>query len=144
MELAYKICAGGNSYCCDYCLLYLIWAGNNEMRPLGYHPPHLVDNADTLYLGNQHWQQTVFFLYSFISFVFISLPQSVCLNHFFCGSLYNPSLCNPVSKNFLLWGCHWPLKEKMIKTQWLTLGEWDCPCDNDPKLVMGQPIADKK
>ena len=24
------------------------------MSPLGYHPPHVVDNTDTLYLGDQH------------------------------------------------------------------------------------------
>ena len=24
------------------------------MSPLGCHPPHLVDNTDTLYLGDQH------------------------------------------------------------------------------------------
>ena len=30
------------------------------MNPLRWHPPHLVNNTDTLYLEDQHWQQTVF------------------------------------------------------------------------------------
>ena len=25
------------------------------MSPLGWHPPHLVDNTDTLYLGDQQY-----------------------------------------------------------------------------------------
>ena len=25
-----------------------------EMTPLGWHPPHLADNTDTLYLEHQH------------------------------------------------------------------------------------------
>ena len=50
------------------------------MRPLGYHPPRLVDNADTLYLGNQHLRQALLFLCIFTFLVFISLPlsQSPC------------------------------------------------------------------
>ena len=51
------------------------------MSPLGWHPPHLVDNTDTLPLGDQHRQQAVFFFFlDFYFFVFISLPmcQSVC------------------------------------------------------------------
>ena len=52
------------------------------MSPLGWHPPHLVDNTDTLYLGDQHWQQTVLVFLDFYFFVFISLPmcQSVCVS----------------------------------------------------------------
>ena len=131
MELAYKIYVGGNSYCYDYCLLYLIWAGNNAMRPSGWHPPHLVENADTLYLGNQHWQQAVLF---FIYFYFFCVHQFayVSVTLWVSGSLCNPS---QVFKNSLLWGSQWPLKQKIIKTQWLTLGEWGCPLDNDPKLA---------
>ena len=39
------------------------------------------------------------------------------------------SVCNPfqVFKNSLLWGYQWPLSQKMIKTQWLTSGDWGCP-----------------
>ena len=110
MELAYKISFGRNSYCYDYYLLYLMWAGDNAMRPLGRHPPHLVDNADTLYLGNQHWQQAVLF---FIYFYFFCVHQFayVSVTLWVCGSLCNPS---QVFKNSLLWGC---------------------PLDNDPKLA---------
>ena len=25
-----------------------------KMNPLGWHPPYLVDNTDTMYLGDQH------------------------------------------------------------------------------------------
>ena len=140
MELAYEICIGGNSYCYDYCLLYLIWAGNNTMRYLEYHPPHLVDNADTLYLGNQLWQQAVLFFYKFLLFLCSSV--CLCLSHsLVCVFLYNPP---QVFKSSLLWGCQWPLKQKMRKTQWLRLGEWDCPIDNDPKLLMEEPNSSKK
>ena len=135
MELAYKICVGGNSYCYDYCLLYLIWAGNNAMRPLGWHPPHLVDNADTL--SGEPALTTgsiIFFIYFYFfcvhQFVYVSVTVWVC------GSPCNPS---QVFKNSLLWGSQLSLNQKMIKTQWLTLGEWGCPLDNDLKLVMGQP-----
>ena len=52
------------------------------MSLLGWHPRHLVDNTDTLFLGDQHWQQAVLvFLYFYFS-VFLSLPkcQSVCVS----------------------------------------------------------------
>ena len=104
------------------------------MSPLGWHPPHPVDNTDTLYPGDQHWQQTVLVFLDFYFFMFISLPtcQSVCVS----GFVSNASL---VFKNSLLWGSQWPLSQKMIETQWLTLGDWDCPLHSDPKLVLGQP-----
>ena len=43
------------------------------MSPLGWHPPYLVDNTDTQYLGDQHWQQC--WLFRFFAF----LCPSVCL-----------------------------------------------------------------
>ena len=51
------------------------------MSPLGWHAPHLVDNTDTQYLRDQHWQQCWCLRFSFF-FVFISLSmcQSVCLS----------------------------------------------------------------
>ena len=135
MEVAYKICIGGNSYCHNYCLLYLIWACNNAMRPLGYHAPHIFDNADTLYLQNHHWEQAVFFLYKFFLCVFISLPLSLS----FCGSV---SLI-AIHLKFLKACCYKVASDlsnkKWWKKQWLTLGDWGCPLDNDSKLVMGQP-----
>ena len=54
---------GGNSFYCyyDYYLFYpiayLIILELATMNPLGWHPPYLVDNTDTLYLVDQHWQQ---------------------------------------------------------------------------------------
>ena len=106
------------------------------MSPLGWHPPHLVDNTDTLPLGDQHWQQAVlFFFFRFLLFCvhqFAYVSVSLCA----CGFVCNPSL---VFKNSLLWGSQWSLSQKMIKAQWLTLGDWGCPFDNDPKLVLGQP-----
>ena len=50
------------------------------MRPLGWHLPHLVNNKDTLCLGDQHWQQAVLVFLDFYFFVFLSLSmcQSVC------------------------------------------------------------------
>ena len=48
------------------------------MSALGWHLPHLVDNIDTQYLGDQHWLQCWFFTFFFI------LCPSVCL----CVSLW--------------------------------------------------------
>ena len=57
--------------------------------PLGWHPPHVLDNTDTqcwislvLYLEDQHWQQTVLVFLDFYVFVLINLPmcQSVCVS----------------------------------------------------------------
>ena len=101
------------------------------MSPLGWHPRDVVDNTDTLYLRDQHWQQTVLVFLDFYFFVFISLPmgQSVCVSvgmfaiHF---------------KFLKIWCCQWLLSQKMIETQWLTSGDWDCPLDNEPKLVLVQ------
>ena len=52
------------------------------MSPLGWHPLDLANNTDTLYLGDQYWQQTVLVFLDFYFFVFISLPmcQSVCVS----------------------------------------------------------------
>ena len=53
------------------------------MSPLGWHPPpHLVDSTDTLYLGDQHWQETVLVFLDFYFFAFINLPMchSVCVS----------------------------------------------------------------
>ena len=55
------------------------------MRFLGWHPPHLMDNTDTLYLEDQYWQQPVLLLLDFYYFVFISLPV--------CPSVWVP--CDP-------------------------------------------------
>ena len=45
------------------------------MSPLGWHPPHLLDNTDTQYLGDQHWHQCWFFR-------FLSFFVSFCLSMF--------------------------------------------------------------
>ena len=55
----------------DYFFFDLAVASNNE--PLGWHQPHLVDNIDTQYLVDQHWQQCWCFRSSFFLF------PSVCL-----------------------------------------------------------------
>ena len=54
------------------------------INPLGSHPPHVVDNTDTLYLGDQHWQQTVlgffrFLLFCIHQFGYVSVNVSVDL-----------------------------------------------------------------
>ena len=37
--------------CCLFCLIvYLVILELGTMKPLGWHPPHIVDNTDTLYL----------------------------------------------------------------------------------------------
>ena len=48
------------------------------MSPLRAHPPHLVDSTNTQYLGGQHWLQSRFFFFYFVSICF-SIGQSVCL-----------------------------------------------------------------
>ena len=48
------------------------------MSLLGWHPPHLMYNTDTQYLGDQHWQQCWFFRF-FFYFVSICLTVSLCL-----------------------------------------------------------------
>ena len=51
------------------------------MSPLGWHPPHLVDNTDTQYLGDQHWQQCWCFRFSFFFVsICLSMCQSVCVS----------------------------------------------------------------
>ena len=58
--MAYNSYAGGNSLYCyyDYYLVYLIaYLTISELatiNPLGGQPPHLVENTDTVYLGDQH------------------------------------------------------------------------------------------
>ena len=50
------------------------------MSPLGWHPPHLVDNTDTQYLGDQHWYQHWFLdFFSFFVSVSLSMFQLVCV-----------------------------------------------------------------
>ena len=53
------------------------------MNPSGWHPPHLVDNTDTLYLGDQHWQQQCWFfrflLFGVHLFVYMLVSVSVRL-----------------------------------------------------------------
>ena len=51
------------------------------MSPLGRHPPHLVDNTDTQYLGDQYWQQCwCFSLFFFFVSICLSMCQSVCVS----------------------------------------------------------------
>ena len=69
----------------------------------------------------------------YIFLLFFCSSVCLCLSH----SVVDGSLCNQsqVFKNLLLWGSQWPLKQKIIKTQWLTLSEWGCRLDNHPKLA---------
>ena len=134
MELACKSYVGGKSYYCnyDYYLLYIMWASNNvsftlcelaTMSPLGWHPPHLVDNTDTLYLGDQHWQSTVLVFFRFLFFcihLFAYVSVTLCVT----GSVWSPS---QVFKKSLLQSSQLPLSQKMIKMQrltWVRLTSW--------------------
>ena len=56
------------------------------ISPLGWHPSHLVDNTDTLYLGDQHWQTDIAVFFRFLHFCVhkfanasVSLYPWVCL-----------------------------------------------------------------
>ena len=68
---------------CFILQLYLSILELATMKPSGWHTPHLVDNTDTLYLGNQHWQYQYWF-FTFLQFcvrlfVYMSLSVSVRL-----------------------------------------------------------------
>ena len=54
----------------------------STVNPLRWHPPYLVDDTDTLYLEDQHRQQTVLFFCRFLLFLFISFPicQPICVS----------------------------------------------------------------
>ena len=67
-----------------------------------------------------------FYFFCVHQFAYMSI--SLCV----CGSVCNPF---QVFKNSVLWGTQWLLSQKIIKTQWLTSGDWGCPLDNDPELV---------
>ena len=58
------------------------------MSPLGWHPPHLVDNTDTHYLGDQHWQQCWFFRFFFLFCVHLFDCQSVSVHLFTISSFW--------------------------------------------------------
>ena len=51
------------------------------MSPFGWHPPHLVDNTDTLYLGDQIDNRQCWFFKIFLCFCANSLPS--CQSVFF-------------------------------------------------------------
>ena len=83
------------------------------MSPLGWHPPHVVDNTDALYLGDQHWQQTMLFFFRFLLF---------CVHQFAYASVslcISGSVCNPfqVFKNSFLRCSQWPLVVKVLDFQ---------------------------
>ena len=69
--------------------------------------------------------------YFFCVHEFVSVSVSLCA--------WEP-ICNPFQdfKNSFLWGSQSPLRQKMIETQWLTSGDWDCCLGNDPKIVLVQ------
>ena len=55
------------------------------MSPLGWHPPHLVANTDTRYLGDQHGQKCwvfleIYFLFCVYLFVYVLVRVSVHLS----------------------------------------------------------------
>ena len=74
------------------------------MSPLGWHPPHVVVNPDSLYLGDRYSQQAVLVFQDFYFFMFISLPmcQSVCVSVglFAIYLLFLKSHCYEVPSDF--------------------------------------------
>ena len=56
-------------------ILYLL----ATMSPLGWYPPHVVDNTDIQYLGGWHWQQCWFFRFLFVV-IYLCMCQSVCMS----------------------------------------------------------------
>ena len=68
-------------------LFYLVIAATRS--PLGWHTPHVVDNKDTQYLGDQHWQQCwCFRIFFFFVSTCLFMCQSVCVSvHLFTSNL---------------------------------------------------------
>ena len=120
LELGYKMYVVGNSYYCYYVTICFILCELETTSPLGWHLPHLVDNTYTLYLGDQHWQQTVLVFFR-------------CL-------LFNANQVGYGSINLYIW----PFSQKLIKTQWLASGKWCCPLVKDRNWSWNSQIADKK
>ena len=99
LELVYKSYVGENSYCYScYCLLYLIWAGNNE--PFRVTPStssgqyrYSVSGGPALTTGSV----------GFFRFLIFCVPQFLyaSVSLWVCGSVCNPS---QVFKNLLLSG----------------------------------------
>ena len=107
--------------------------------PIRWHPPYLVDNADTLYLGDHHWQQIVllFQIFTFLWFIVcLCVNQSVCVSL----SVYNRS---QVFKNSLWWGSQLPFSQKIIM-YCLVSGEWGFPLEavqiTDKEVLIGQDV----
>ena len=59
------------------------------MSPLGWQSPHLVDNTDTQYLGEQHWQQCWCFRFCFF---FVSICLRMCQSVFVSVHLFRINL----------------------------------------------------
>ena len=86
LALAYESYSGGiliiilieilNNYC-----FILYWLAT--ISHLGWHPPHLVDNTDTQYLREQHWQQCWCLRFYF----FLCLSMSVSVSRCVCASV---------------------------------------------------------
>ena len=74
-----------------------------SMSSFRWHPPHLMDNADTLDLGDQHWQQTVLVFKDFF-FIFVSICFSSCQWDFVCVQFilkFFKSYCNYLTMQYL-------------------------------------------
>ena len=50
------------------------------MNSWGWYPPHLVDNTDIQYLGDQHWQKCWVFIFLFFLSICFSMCQSICVS----------------------------------------------------------------
>ena len=112
-------------------IVYFILYELTTMSLLGWQPSHVMDNTDTLYQGDHYWQQPVFFL-GFCFFVFISLP--ICPSIWVTVDLFAIWLKFLKDHYYQVPSELWV--KQLIKTQCLTLGEWYCPLDMDPKLVV--------
>ena len=64
-------------YYLQYLIAYYIILVLVTMNPSGWHPAHLVDNTDTLYLGDQHWQQQCWFFRVLLFRVHLFVSMSV-------------------------------------------------------------------
>ena len=83
------------------------------MNPLGWHPPHLVDNTDIQYLGDQHWQQCWQFRFSFF-FVSICFSVSLCL--YICLQSHVFENSQLLTSSFISMSLVWGLELKNMST----------------------------
>ena len=110
------------------------------MSSLGWHSPHLSDNTDTQYLGDEHWQQfgfLDFFLFCAYLCVHVSVCGSVHLyisvrfgsEHYLQQQSIPACFDGLVRSLVVLWNiCFLPVQSSLVFPAWLwtTTSQYNC------------------